>query len=721
MAYIALYRKWRPKTFTDVVGQKQVSETLMRAIRDKKVAHAYLFAGPRGTGKTSMAKIFARAINCEQGPTDHPCNECAACQQILRGDSMDVIEIDAASNRGIDEIRALRENVKFLPVDMRKKIFIIDEAHMLTNEAWNALLKTIEEPPDHVMFIFATTETDKLPVTIVSRCQRYTFRRISVEDMIEHLLRVARESNIQLDPTAAKVIAVEADGGLRDALSILDQCSGMKDGLILASDVEEMMGLVGRKEVMDVYEAIRNGDGASILQYIKEFLVQGKEATELLRALGEHLRAVLLHKVMPKAEDLLIYEEYKDRLAAESEAVTMAEINNYISKLQQIAAQCKEADNPRLIVEMGLLSLCRSDSDAEGASVQDRLTMIEQGQQRTLEDMQSRIVQVEQRLDDGDFSMPIQDVATSQGEKQRIVVPVTQPTETPKRAPQIQEKPVKRKQGNYTSPEVYFGDDVMDANTYRKLQEEFVRKLFSRDEHMIAACYSQAKLIYVDDSHAVFVFDKDNIIKIVHDEGYRLINTILSGVVGHPVSVQVFSEKDPGARMYDDMAKKCTAAGNFHPQDILGKAKSPTPSAKPIVEKEEPKVVEVAPVEPKAVTAEVTPQVEEIVPMDEGEMDEYEMIPPPMEYEEIPMPEEETFQSASSAPEVSEDANEESTVSLPHPLPGEEHGPSVTLSDDMKLLSEEEKDKMVEGDSLIAKVFDSFPEHLEVVVEEVES
>ena len=357
MSYLALYRRWRPKQFIDVVGQHHVSDTLQRAIREDKVAHAYLFAGPRGTGKTSMAKIFARAINCEQGPTDTPCGQCESCQQMLQGQALDVIEIDAASNRGIDEVRALREQVNFLPVVGHKKIFIIDEAHMLTNEAWNALLKTIEEPPSHVMFIFATTESEKLPVTILSRCQRYTFRRITAKDITAHLLHVAKESNISLDPAAAQVIAVHADGGLRDALSILDQCSGMTSDMITAPLVETMIGLVSKSWVLDMVDILKAGNGAALLQAVDEALQMGRDARQIVTALVEHLRAMIVAKVLPEAEELLAYDTHKERLLAQTNALSMEEIGRYINVLQTVQNNAKQVDNPRVIVEMGLLSL----------------------------------------------------------------------------------------------------------------------------------------------------------------------------------------------------------------------------------------------------------------------------------------------------------------------------------------------------------------------------
>lgn len=400
MSYMALYRRWRPKDFTDVVGQKQVSETLMRAIREDKVAHAYLFSGPRGTGKTSIAKIFARAINCEKGPTDHPCNECTSCKQILEGRSMDVLEIDAASNRGIDEVRALRESAKFMPVEGRKKIFIIDEAHMLTNEAWNALLKTIEEPPAHIMFIFATTEPEKIPVTILSRCQRYTFRRITAQDITEHLLHVAEGSGIQLDPKAARLIAVHADGGLRDALSILDQCSGMTDDVITIAHVESMIGLVSKKWVIDMVAHIMHGDGAGMLLAIQSALSEGRDTKQMVSALTEHLRALLVAKVMPAAEELQIYDSFKDDFQAQVQAISVSQIDSYVRALQSIQNDAKRVDNPRTVIEVGLLALAArarvSDSELE-----DRLAAIEFRLDADDDGLKTRLSQLEHSVERG--------------------------------------------------------------------------------------------------------------------------------------------------------------------------------------------------------------------------------------------------------------------------------------------------------------------------------
>ena len=276
MAYIALYRKWRPKDFEDVVGQSHITETLQKAIDTDKVAHAYLFSGPRGTGKTSTAKIFARAMNCVHGPTSYPCNECEVCRHIMSGESLDVVEIDAASNRSIEDIRTLRETIKFMPAEGHKKIYIIDEVHMLTTEALNALLKTLEEPPAHVIFILATTEPERIPMTILSRCQRYEFRRITSEDIAKRLLYVAGQEQIDLTKGAAHILAVQADGGMRDALSMLDQCVSNTSGTIDEGVVRDLLGLIGKDWLFSLAQAIFDGQGDVIIKAVDDVIHMGK-------------------------------------------------------------------------------------------------------------------------------------------------------------------------------------------------------------------------------------------------------------------------------------------------------------------------------------------------------------------------------------------------------------------------------------------------------------
>ena len=309
---------------------------------------------------------------------------------------MDVLEIDAASNRGIDEVRALRESVKFMPVEGRKKVFIIDEAHMLTTEAWNALLKTIEEPPAHVMFIFATTEIEKLPVTIVSRCQRYTFRRITSDDIAQRLSYVAEQEGFGLDPAAAQLIAVHADGGLRDALSILDQCAGMATGTITPQVVEELIGLVSKEWIIHFLDALRNGDGPKLLSYIHDALAEGRDATQIMEALIQHVRALLVGKVAPDADELKVYDAFKDEFLAQAESIDFNELNQYVRSAQSIMNDAKQVDNPRTIIEMGLLVLCAKLGSVD-ESLEDRVYALEASERSERNDLLNRMAQLEQR------------------------------------------------------------------------------------------------------------------------------------------------------------------------------------------------------------------------------------------------------------------------------------------------------------------------------------
>lgn len=379
MSYLALYRKWRPRTFSEVVGQKHISVPLCNALIQNKVAHAYLFSGPRGTGKTSMAKILAKAVNCLNPENSNPCNNCPNCNEINQGNSLDVYEIDAASNRGIEEIRALKESVCSLPATCRKKVYIIDEVHMLTKEAFNALLKTLEEPPSYIMFILATTEPEKIPLTILSRCQRYEFRRISVDAIKEHLLNISKKSNFHLTEDAAALIAVRADGGLRDALSLLDQCSHANDSNSLnADDVYKLIGITNTEQILKLSEYIAIHDSGKILMLFFDLMQSGKEPISILRNLLEHYRNLMLYKINPNAPELTIYKSYENTLKKLSNLTSESYLDIMFSELCTYITSIKQGSSPRITAEMGLLHLSRVKEIKNYNDIHSRLAKIEE-------------------------------------------------------------------------------------------------------------------------------------------------------------------------------------------------------------------------------------------------------------------------------------------------------------------------------------------------------
>lgn len=372
MAYVALYRQWRPQDFDALVGQKAVKTTLKNALASGKIAHAYLFSGPRGTGKTSMARILAKALNCEQGPTAEPCGQCGNCQRIVQGTSLDVIEIDAASNTSVDNIRDLREQVAFTPAESRYKVYIIDEVHMLSTGAFNALLKTLEEPPAHAVFILATTDPQKVPATIQSRCQRFEFRRVTVDEIAEHLAMVAAGSSIEADADALRLIAIQAEGGMRDALSLLDQCGVMAKRVTVAT-VREVLGIVGREALHELTGAIGRRQLPQALTTLNLLLEQGKDVKQVLTELIEYLRALVLYLAVPDYEEIYLTDT-KEALAELAPLFGRDRLLAAEERLHSAIQELRGSMRPRITAELCLLDLCR----VEGSTLAALSARIEQ-------------------------------------------------------------------------------------------------------------------------------------------------------------------------------------------------------------------------------------------------------------------------------------------------------------------------------------------------------
>lgn len=374
----ALYRVYRPKTFEDVVGQEHIVKTLKNQIKNNNIGHAYLFSGTRGTGKTSIAKIFARAVNCLNSINEEPCNECEICTDTLNDNIMDIVEIDAASNNSVDDIRELRESVKYTPSKAKYKVYIIDEVHMLSQGAFNALLKTLEEPPSYVMFILATTEPHKIPATILSRCQRFDFKRVSSRDIANRMAYICEKENVEADEKALNLIARNSQGALRDALSILDQCMSFDNEKIEYNDVIELLGTVNIDELFELSQAIIDENTKKSLQIVNEFIIWGKDIRNLINDLIDHFRNLMVCKVSKDLDEIIsLPEESIEKIKQQAQIITTNDLIRILNILSETQDSMKSSSNTRILAEVTIMKIAQPMFDESKEALIKRIENLE--------------------------------------------------------------------------------------------------------------------------------------------------------------------------------------------------------------------------------------------------------------------------------------------------------------------------------------------------------
>lgn len=524
MSYIALYRKWRPRTFEDVVGQEHIITTLKNQIMHNRIAHAYLFSGTKGTGKTSTAKIFARAVNCPHPIEGNPCGQCEVCRQIESAEVMDIIEIDAASNRGVDEIRELREKVNYPPSIGQYKVYIIDEVHMLTQEAFNALLKTLEEPPKHVIFILATTEPHKLPATILSRCQRFDFKRVLVQDMVGRMDYICKEMNISIEKKALELVAKNAEGALRDALSILDQClSLVEEGkAITYENIIDTLGLASDGWLHDISQSMLEQNVEDTIKFLHQMIDNGKDMIQIVKQLTEHFRNILITKTLPDPQDILeLPQEQIEILKAQGDKPSEERLFRFINELNEAENKMKYSSQPIIILEMEFIKLCKQPKGS------------------ALEDIIERLNLLEKKIEGGDFSQNSQTRGISRPSPSKIKM------EKPSTINQTNKKESPKEETSSSTPlqEQSKTFEKNDSLTLQEIQEkwETIMKEVKKRKVQVAALLKEGQLVQFHEGKLYIGF-KDGFgfhqAALAKRENTELVEQVISEITNSLVKVQ---------------------------------------------------------------------------------------------------------------------------------------------------------------------------------------
>jgi DNA polymerase III subunit gamma/tau len=545
MSYIVLARKWRPQIFNEIIGQEHISTTLQNAIKQDRVAHAYIFCGPRGIGKTTAARVFAKALNCEKGPKQNPCNRCASCKDITAARSIDVIEIDGASNRGIDEIRNLKENIKFSPQKSRFKIYIIDEVHMLTPEAFNALLKTLEEPPSHVKFIFATTAPHKVISTILSRCQRFDFRRLQSQDIAKKLKDICKAENIVIDETALFNIVRQASGSLRDAESLLDQLATYCRSKISAEDTYNMLGIIEYERLYQYAQHIINKDAAEAIRFINNINDEGIDLNQFITSLMEYFRNVMLIKEGPALFRMIeLPEEEIKRISIQAKSLTREDILYVLYNLVNSSNSMRLFSSPKIALELLSVKLSQKESIVSVNEILSRLSSMEKGK------------------------LGIVTKSVKQQQEKTADAPQDKPRQEPRQGPKQGSTQEPTQELNQTETSSPVPGSRPDLYPIREALAQVIKNI-KQEKIYIASCLEEGNLLDCRSNTIVFGFSKSNIFhkeSLEKPQNRELIECHFSKALGKKMKVDFIIQ--------NSQTEESDAR--------TGKSKTPKPSLNPL-------------------------------------------------------------------------------------------------------------------------------------------